>query len=64
MSNKQQGFEELLEIMRYLTQTPQGQQQAEKIAAAGRIWLEKNLREVDAVAYMFWLLLEYTRLFK
>ena len=53
---------ELPELIRYLLQTPEGQEQAEAIGRQGKEWAEKVLRKRDVELIFFRILLEYGRL--
>ncbi|KAJ5346333.1 hypothetical protein N7541_008815 [Penicillium brevicompactum] len=54
--------EEILELIRYFEEDPTGGAIAQNIAAEGRSWAKRSLRESDMEVYMFRLLLEYARL--
>ena len=53
---------EYFEVMRYLDQEQEGQEQAVRMAEAGRDWSHKILRNDDFEVWFFRLLLEYGRL--
>lgn len=55
-------MEELPEIMRYLSLTPEGEQIAQKIALQGRRWAHSVLRKQDFRIYWYRLMLELGRL--
>lgn len=51
--------DEILELIRYFEQDPTGSAIAQSIAAEGRSWAKRSLRNSDMEVYMFRLLLEY-----
>lgn len=51
--------DEILELIRYFEQDPTGGAIAQSIAAEGRSWAKRSLRNSDMEVYMFRLLLEY-----
>lgn len=53
---------EYFEVMRYFDREKEGQEQAVRIAEAGRDWADKVLRNQDFEVWFFRLLLEYGRL--
>lgn len=57
-----QSMEELPETALYLTSTEAGRKRAKEMAAEGREWFSKALREVDMTIYVYRLLLELARL--
>ena len=56
-------MKELPETLRFLAETPEGQEIAKEIAEAGREWVGKAWRVVDMRVATFRILLEYARLY-
>ncbi|KAF1357015.1 glycosyl transferase family 90-domain-containing protein [Delphinella strobiligena] len=54
-------YSELPEVMRFLTETDEGEALGRRVAEQGREWGSRLLRKVDATVFMYRLMLEYAR---